>query len=309
MINGHYTRVLASALHAFPGTQAGQLDLGAIRLVREYGDLQKILGLNEDNITPFSGSKGTRTLKTDVLPIPATARTFGIPDPVHAEAWEFLLDGGGAFDHFGYIYDSDSGQRVRDQLGKIRAFLNGFPVYSLVTSKAPAPPAPAGAGWADVGDYPTASTWDEKTLSRKHWAAMETPGWQTATAGRKFLLYVHHSTPRCKADTDDFDRKPNPVTGQIEFKCGGQNLSLDAYDGRWRPTSKYQETDLKLHLGSKAGTFTVSWLDPTNPSTTPFAQEDIQWQGSPEACKGQSPCRVTSPRYPYDLVLRVVQKP
>ena len=271
------------------------------------GDPQKVIALNEDSITPFSGSKGTRTLKTDVQPIPSTARDFGVPDPVRAEAWELLLDGGGAFDHFGYIYNSTSGQRVRSQLGQIAAFLRALPVYSLVTSGRPTPnsPPPDGAGWADIGFYPTEQSWDPATLSRKYWAAMESPGWRTASTGRKFVLYIHHSTPRCVDDTDDFALQPS-----TELRCSRKNLTKDAYDGRRRPSSasRYQEVDLRLHLGSRPGTFDVTWLDASNPNGPPLLQEAIQWQPSPEACKGSIPCRITSPKYPYDVVLRIVQR-
>ncbi len=306
VINGHYTQVKSKAAFPFPATSGeNRLDLGAITLVRDYANVQKVLGLNEDNITPFSGSKGTRTFKTDIPPTTPNARQFGLPDPVRAEAWEFLLHGGGAFDHFGYIYNSENGQKVRLQLGKIRAFLTTtLPVFSLVASK----PLSTGAGWADFGAYPTATSWDETTLSRKHWAALESQGWQTALTGRKFLGYLSRNTPRCKADTDDFERRVETGTGRVFFSCIGENLAFDAYDGRRRPTARYQEVDLKLHLGSKTGTFVVSWLDPTNPAGMAILQEEITWQPLPEACKGQSPCRITSPKYPYDLVLRIVQK-
>ncbi len=211
--------------------------------------------MNEDNITPFSGSKGTRTFKTDIPPTTPNARQFGLPDPVRAEAWEFLLGGGGAFDHFGYIYDSDSGQKVRAQLGKIGAFLTAGGLVFSLTPSAPniVPPATfQGTAWVEIGAYPTDASWDTATLSRKHWAAMESKGWQTADAGRKFMAYIHHSTPRCVLDSDDFS-----LLSDGRLKCFGTNLALDAYDGRRRPTVRYQEVGLKLHLGSKPGIFTV----------------------------------------------------
>ncbi|HEV7671853.1 MAG TPA: hypothetical protein VGS22_25305 [Thermoanaerobaculia bacterium] len=305
VINGHYTQVKTNDKPGFPGTAGTHLDLGAISLVRGYRNLKKVLGMKEDNITPFFGEKGTRTFKTDIPSTTPDARQFGLPDPVRAEAWEFLLGGGGAFDHFGYIYDSDNGQKVRTQLGKIGAFLStGFPVFSLAPS-APnvVPPSTfQGTAWVEVGAYPTDTSWDTATLSRKHWAAMESGGWQTADAGRKFLLYIHHSSPRCKLDNDDFARQPNNA-----LRCAGTNLALDAYDGRRRPTSRYQEVDLRLHLGSKPGIFTVSWLDPTNPSGTPLTQETINWNPSPESCNGRTPCSITSPKYGYDIALRIVR--
>ncbi len=302
VLNGHYTQVKTATAKGFPGTIDNQLNLGAIAMGRKYYDVKKVLGLNEDNITPYNGAKGTRTLKTDVVPFPPNARDFGVPDPVRAEAWEFLLGGGGAFDHFGYIYDSTNGIAVRKQLGQISTYLTTkFPVFSLV----PSTPVSAGAVWADVGAYPVADSWDSGTLSRKFWAAMESPNWQNSDTGRKFILYIHHSTPHCKEDLDDFAFQDD---GRL--KCKGLGISFDAYDGRRRPSmaKRYQEMNLRLHLGSKPGSFIVYWLDPTNPSGNPLFQETIDWKTSPiESCNNRTPCTITSPKYPYDILLRIVR--
>lgn len=306
VINGHYTQVLTNPATAFPTTTGGnRLEVGAIRLIREYSNPMKVFGFNEDNITPLGGPKGTRTFKTDIPSTTPDARQFGLPDPVRTEAWEFLFHGGGTFDHFGYKYTDPNGQKVRDHLGRIRAFLTGIRVHELIPSTAfvTSQTTAGGSGWADVGDYPTKTSWDTNTLSRKHWAAMESRNWRTATGGRQFLLHEHRSTPRCKVDTDDFKLQTDGT-----LRCTGVNLAFDAYDGRRRPTARYQEIDLVLHLGAKPGIFDVFWLDPTNPSAAPLAQEQIQWQPSPESCKGSSPCKITSPRYPYDALLRIVQR-
>ncbi len=300
VINGHYTQVLTNSGTPFPlSSGTNKLEVGAIRLVREYSDPKKVFGLNEDNITPLGGEKGTRTFKTDVPSTTPDARQFGLPDPVRAEAWEFLLHGGGSFDHFGYSYTETNAQKVRDQLGRIRAYLTGLKVHELAASV----PGAAGAGWADVGPYPTSASWDMDTLSRKHWGAMESRNFRTATSGRQFLLYMHRSTPRCKVNDDDFKRQDSGL-----LRCTGQNLSFDAYDGRRRPTARYQEADLVLHLGTQPGNFNYYWLDPTNPSAAPLAQGQIDWKPAPEFCRGRSPCKIASPKYPYDALLRIVQR-
>ncbi len=60
--------------------------------------------------------------------------------------------------------------------------------------------------------------------------------------------------------------------------------------------------NLRLHLGSKAGIFKVTWLDPTSPSSTPLYEETITWNPALSSC-----CTVTSPKYPYDIVLKIAQ--
>ncbi|MEP7012741.1 MAG: hypothetical protein ABJC13_20655, partial [Acidobacteriota bacterium] len=300
VINGHYTQVLTTKAAPFPATSGdNRLEVGAIRLIREFSNPMKVFGLNEDNITPLGGPKGTRTFKTDIPPTTPDARQFGLPDPVRAEVLEFLLHGGGSFDHFGYSFTEANAQKVRDQLGRIRAYLAGIKIHELIASAA----GSTGAGWADVGPYPTNTSWDAGTLSRKHWAAMESRSFQNAGTGRSFMLYIHRSTPRCKGDNDDFNRQTDGL-----LHCAGVNLAFDAYDGRRRPTARYQETDLILHLGSQPGNFDYFWLDPTNPSAAPLAQGQIDWKPSPEFCRGSSPCKITSPRYPYDALLRIVQR-
>jgi hypothetical protein len=94
---------------------------------------------------------------------------------------------------------------------------------------------------------------------------------------------------------------------RVTYTCAGLNLALNAYDGRRRPMLRYQEVGLKLHLGSKPGVFTISWLDPAQPSAAPLAQETINWNPSPESCNGRTPCIITSPKYGYDIVLRIVR--
>ena len=48
---------------------------------------------------------------------------LGEAESARAEAWEFMLDLGGAFDHFGYYWNSSYGNDVRKQLGVLRSFL------------------------------------------------------------------------------------------------------------------------------------------------------------------------------------------
>ncbi len=309
VINGHYTQVRSEPETPFPATVGStRLDLGAIRLIREAGGSQRIFGLNEDNITPLGGPKGTRALRTDVTP---SVRTFGSPDPVRAEAWEFLLHGGAAFDHFGYDYESPDGVAIREQLGSLRRFLSGEVEIDRLR---PSSPDAAGCGWVEVGNYPGETDWEPRTESRKYWASSESTAWRTARSGREFILYIHHSAPRCKGNSEDYLCLRDPQgncresePGRFEVGCPGDELPFGAYDARLRiaPGSGYRES-LTLSLGAEAGDFLVEWLDPTNPEAPPRATQTIRWTAS-GSCGPEGRCVVTSPEYPYDIALRIVQ--
>ncbi len=56
---------------------------------------------------------------------------------ITASAGGGALNLGGAFDHFGYYWNSGFGATVRSQLGRLRTFLAGLPLRQLVTSPIP----------------------------------------------------------------------------------------------------------------------------------------------------------------------------
>jgi hypothetical protein len=95
--------------------------------------------------------------------------------------------------------------------------------------------------------------------------------WSGFQATRQWYgLYIHHS---CQPDGPDL-RRYKPVC-----KATG-----------------YQNT-LTLHLGSVTKSFKVDWMTPD--SDTPICSQVVNWIG------GSAGTTVTSPKYPYDLGMRI----
>ncbi len=296
ILGGHYTTVDFPAAATLDGLVR---DRGAISLIRNQGTFSKIYEFNEDKISGFTTPiKKSRNQFTRSRNLAGTTVLFGAAEPARAEGWEFMLGGGGSFDHYGYIYGSTPGQAVRDQISLMGTILKSASVFSQMKPSAGTNPAwliAAAPGDTEATNsqqpYPTRTTGYNPTLdSQRYWAAMESPGFASALTGRKFLLYVHRSTVRCKA-TDTADPSYNGAcTAYVPF--GG----FDA-----RVHQNFYQEKLKLALGSRAGTFTVEWLDPATGGL----------RATPSTVTAPCPatgCALTSPRYDYDLLLRVTQQ-
>jgi hypothetical protein len=123
VINGHYTTV--SATVAGPVGVVGPA-LGAITMARTYAGMggPLIMAGNEGKIsgqtTAFPWGGMGETCGWDAAA--AAVDCLGEADSARAEAWEFMLDLGSSFDHFGYYWNSGFGAAVRVQLGKLRTF-------------------------------------------------------------------------------------------------------------------------------------------------------------------------------------------
>lgn len=300
ILGGHYTTT------DFPaGTTADGVarDRGALSLIRQQGTFLKIYEFNEGRITGFTTPTGkSRNQFTRSRNLAGNTVLFGAAEPARAEAWEFMLGGGGSFDHYGYIFNSTPGQAVRTQISTMGTILNGVSVISQMKPSSGVVPAWLVGTSSDTDStntqtlYPTPTTRYIPTLdSQRYWAAMESPGFATASAGRKFVLYVHRSTPRCKA-TDTSDPSYNgSCTSYVPFG------SFDA-----RVHQNFYQEKLKLKLGNVTGTFKVEWLDPAtgllrnDPANPTLSSVTV-------TCPAAG-CSVTSPRYDYDLLLRVTQQ-
>lgn len=201
IINGHYV-----AITDFGGT--GRIRNGAIEMIRKFlkpsqaGNVDKTFGFNEGRISPNV--------------------TGADENSVRAEAWEFMLNEGGSFDHLGYEWKFGAAANIRAQLGVLAKFLNGTYVNGvLVTpgmtltnvSRQVMNPV----SWCpDIAAYGTGNT---------YWGAMQ---WTR----NQHALYIHHST----LPADSF-KKYNPVFGSYSH-------------------------NFRLNLGNLAGNFTARWIDP-----------------------------------------------
>lgn len=208
IVNGHYTTI--DSAHG---------GMGAITLARTYPTQATILASNEDKISG-NGIAGN-SASCD------STSCSGQPDSARAGAWEFMLDRGGAFDHFGYFYNSTYGSQIRTQLAALKTFLFTLPLRQLVVS--PDPP-----NWVNIGSYNTNVT------SHKYFAALE-PSSTAATI--KYALYIHRSMPR--------------------MKSGGGLLGFQGY----QPIAGSYSENLKLCLGTVSGTYLAEWISPTTGAT------------------------------------------
>jgi hypothetical protein len=166
IVNGHYTTI--DSAHG---------GMGAITLARTYPTQPTILASNEDKI---SGDSSTVPVPSANTRSCAAANCQGQPDSARAGAWEFMLNRGGAFDHFGYFYNSTFGSQIRTQLAALKTFLLSLALRQMVVS--PDPP-----NWINIGSYAT------NAASNKYYAALEPA---TTAATKKYALYIHHSMTR-----------------------------------------------------------------------------------------------------------------
>ncbi len=299
VINGHYTVVGTDLRSTLPNNRLKQLDAGALKLAQVYGSTQKPFGFNETKITPLPGQTGTRSHLNGVL-------TWALPEPARAEAWEFMFDLGGTYDHYGYLAGANANTpgQIRTQIGKLREFFDGLPLGRLISARSPA--------WININRYPSdVEGLDTVRLSQRFWAALQTP---PTAASRLFLLYLHHSTPRCVKMNAQ-----GPGTTEVEFTTEGcpkdpragdqrRKMSRQGYDARiWNAptTMKYQDTLRLLDLGPTNGTFDLQWITPATLSKTPA--QTIIWNAQNKTCNGGS-CEIVSPAYAFDIVLQVKQR-
>jgi len=303
ILGGHYTTIDIPS-GTFDGVAR---DRGAISLIREQGMFSKIYEFNEGKISGLSipAPDGTsRNQFTRSRTLAGNAVVFQAAEPARAEGWEFMLGGGGSFDHFGYVFDSAPGQAVRSQINTMGAILKGVSVFSQMKPSSGVNPTwlIAAANDTDTTNtqrpYPTKTTGYSSALdSQRYWAAMESPNFATASTGRTFLFYVHRSTVRCKATVTSDPSYNGACPSFVPF--GG----FDA-----RVHQNFYQEKLKLKLGNQTGTFKVEWLDPaTGALRTDPANPGLSTVTLTAPCPAAG-CALTSPRYDYDLLLRVIQQ-
>lgn len=286
VVNGHYTQISQKAA----GGSSNNTALGAITLARTYaGQSNIIIASNEGKISgdttafPWGGmgetcgwEASTRNSSGQPTGVPGVD-CFGEADSARAEAWEFMLDLGGSFDHFGYYWNSDFGATIRQELGALRTFLTPLPLRQMVTS--PDPKGGSGPTWVNIGPSPYANP---STNMNKYWAALQPTSTATSLT---YVLYIHHSS----------SRKTPSGTAFLAF--GGYQPIYNT-----SPTNPKYSENLSLCLTPQTQHYSVQWFDPK--SGAPL--------GSATTIPGNSGCRTTipsSPNYAYDIVLKVSQVP
>jgi hypothetical protein len=279
LVNSHYTTVnLKNGIAAD--------DLGAVALSRTK-PRNRPIGFNE---TKLSGGPLGMTFVSSSDPC-------GGPASARSEAWEFMLNLGAAYEHWGYKFKSTNGQAVRGQLCALKSFLGMLPLQSLKSENRPN--ASAKPSWVVVQNYPGAPVPGQ---FYQHWTALEpVPGpTDPSTAPRHYLLYLHRdsgaciSTPTCPCEPYS---DPNPV--------GGETSSLPPFRGFHPATMAPTNFELRLPVGS----YQFEWVKPENISTL-GGVVTLQMTG-PTTCTvaggaPRTPCTVATPTgNRYDLLLWV----
>lgn len=277
LINGHYTELFANG------------NMGAIQLIMLSGNTaagaSKLLGFNETKISAIVGKAGT-------LPLTGTPPS-GAPDSARAEGWEFMLNHGAVYDHWGYDYSSTNGngQAARLQMTNLKNFVGGLVLRQLTKSAGDSTLVPVAPAW--VPSLPAWSTYDMTRSARMFWAAME----PTATAAAKqYVLYLHNSLRRCSS-------------GATDPSCGAY-MAFNGYSPvikQVTPNSGYRET---LTLVLPAGSYTTEWIEPkTNAAFMGFPAFTLTVNAN-GSCSGNPnpPCQITSPFYGYDIALKLTKQ-
>lgn len=271
IINGHYTELY------------GGRDLGALQLIRTFGaeavSRGKLLGFNENKIS------GIAEDNSSTLP-------GGGVESARAEGWEFMLNFGAVYDHWGFDADNDVGSdnigtTVRNQLRKMKTFVNGLLRRQVKQSGSPGVAAPA---WVPtVGNYAALASGNTR---RRYWAALE----PSSTATKKqYVLYLHNSLRRCQ---DPAQSDPG-CTPDLPFNG-------------FKPVIGSYSENLTLNLA--AATYNVEWIDPKQgirPTTWPArtlvhsGANSCTIDGGPSI----SPCKIATPvNYTYDIALKITQQ-
>lgn len=281
ILNGHYVTLIPIPPNPATGSQGTPNTplYGAIPMIRTY---------YSSGSTPPPGTFpqmvfGFNETKSTTNPALVSAR---------AEAWEFMLGHGGTYDNYNLDRSGSKSDLVLDYLGFLKQFLTSPNVAgrTLDLAKLSRITGNTSPGWAsNLPNYPNPinsaggpinpAGGDGAGLGNTYWSSMQ---WLR----QQYVLYIHHSSIPDANLTD-----PDPS----RFK-------------RYAPCYKatgYTNT-LGLALGSISGWYVAEWFVPdrANISTpiTPRCVNNINWPGS-----GRQ--NFTSPRYPYDLALRVMRCP
>ncbi len=283
ILNGHYTTISQNVVG---GRAFGTMGLGAITLARSYAKYPILIAANEDKISgdgsafpPWGGKANTcgweQVVRDSSTGLPlgsAGVDCYGEVDSARAQAWEFILDGGAAYDHYGYYYDSDFGALIRQQLGNMQRFLQALPLRQLMTAADP-------AGWVSIGPSPYASV----ANPNKYWAALQPT---SAATSSTYLLYIHRS-----------DRRRTTPTSKNFLTFGGYVPLASA-----SPSNLQYVENLTVSLKSQLQHYQVQWLDPKNPTTV------LSSYTIPGNSPANTPLR-QSPSYAYDILLKITQVP
>lgn len=271
LINGHYTTVRQTSYPV--------LNTGALKLAREF-TRAKPIGFNETKISGLYG--------VDAAGVPLSLKTgtepCGQSASARAEAWEFLLNLGAVYDHWGYDYASTNGQQARRELCYLKNFLQQLPVSSLKAHAATGGTPPT---WVNVGTYPAPPESLASGTDFTYWAALEPNS--SSASNKQYVLYLHRDRRACVPSAT----------------CGCQSTSLTTFRG-YHPAPGLTPTTTLTLKNLFPGNYDLYWLRPetarpiagTTSTLEFFADQTCRLNGLV-----MKTCKVTAPQFAYDLAL------
>ncbi len=212
VVNGHYTTV-----------SPGHGGLGAITLVQTHASTMKAKGYNEGKISAIPGNQGIYAPANQ--PAGSELTDVSRVRAVRAEAWELMIGGAAAYDHYGYHYSSPVGAATRTQLGALRSFLDAWKLLGMKAS----------------ADPPTWIGFKQHTFAvaeNVNWAALETkPG----EPRRRYVAHSHHSRSRAGQAFQGYQPLPGSYTDTL-YMCFGSKAGK--FVVKWKNLETNVETTL-----------------------------------------------------------------
>jgi len=261
MIAAHYVKKQSASGDPAP-TNTPPPPYGAMELIRQYNlysstgvpgpKNNKVWGFNETRITGVGDNKGD----------PATDKS------ARAEAWEFMLSGGGFYDHLSNTWGNKVPDSYLDpqlpEANKARGNLGFLSKVLMCTA--------AGVK-LDLTKTKKSSDWFTGAPTYNNgnfWSAMK--------SDRTFLYYIHHSN-------------------HSVHKLGGKYFPLVVSNG-------YRENITFKKQGTCQEHYKAEWINPdsTGSCTTNIGSTEFDLGGTAPATK-----LLTSQPYNFDMLLRVTK--
>jgi hypothetical protein len=273
LVNGHYTTVRTGG--------SPVLNTGAIKLAREFTRTRPI-GFNETKISGLPND-GSTTVKSGTEPKGGAASA-------RSEAWEFMIDLGAVYDHWGYSFASANGQETRRQMCYLKSFMTSLPIAQLKAASSTVQPSWVKLAGSSTLPYPAAPESLTANTAYTYWAAAEPDLAAASTPGfvPNYVLYLHRDWKSCA------------TTGACEV------TTVTAFRG-YHPAPAAAPPTLTLKNLS-SGDYTLTWVKPERAST--ISSSTLTFNSVTQGCAINggatlNPCNITAPSFAYDIALWV----
>lgn len=262
--SGHYSSILCTSPPGCTGSCLGTCATSCpcVHSKSFYG---AIPALDSFYSTLPNAAFGFNETKSTPSPSLATAR---------AEAWEFLVGEGAAYDNYNLNRSDPNTTKVLGYLNYLRQFLSPLALTHFTRQPGTTLPLWVVSGLSAYPPTTQFSGGDGAGLGNTYWSAMQ---W----SWNQYALYIHHSSV------------PDPMGAK--FKSYAPCYKASGY-----------QNNFTVGLGGSPGYYYAEWFAPDQVAVggaiAPLCTNNINWTGS-----GTVP--LASPKYPYDLALRIQRCP